>query len=113
VTFDTKTSATGTVRLRSRATRFLRLDVEATGFRTFNSTGNLVSIGQPATINVKLEVGAIADKVEVAGVGRGGADRHFRQLWQPCARAGRCKTFRSWARAAAIRWISSTCSPAW
>jgi hypothetical protein len=65
VTFDTKTSATGTYVFEAVQPGSYELDVEAAGFRTSISTGNLVTIGQPATINVKLEVGAIADKVEV------------------------------------------------
>src|ERR1035437_3619109 len=65
VTFETKTSATGTYVFEAVQPGSYELDVEATGFRTSTSTGNLVTIGQPATINVKLEVGAIADKVEV------------------------------------------------
>ena len=65
VTFETKTSATGTYVFEAVQPGSYELDVEAAGFRTFTSTGNLVTIGQPATINVKLEVGAIADKVEV------------------------------------------------
>ena len=43
------------------------LSVEASGFRRFVSTGNKVTIGQPATINAKLEVGSLAEAVEVAG----------------------------------------------
>jgi hypothetical protein len=65
VTFDTKTSASGTYVFEAVQPGSYELDAEATGFRTSTSVGNLVSIGQPATINVKLEVGAISDRVEV------------------------------------------------
>ena len=42
-----------------------RLDVEASGFRKYASRNNLVNIGQPTTVNVKLEVGTQVDTVEV------------------------------------------------
>ena len=42
-----------------------QLDVEASGFRKFSSHNNLVNIGQPTTVNVKLEVGTLVDTVEV------------------------------------------------
>ncbi len=58
VTFETKTSATGTYVFEAVQPGSYELDVEAAGFRTFTSTGNLVTIGQPTAINVKLEVGA-------------------------------------------------------
>lgn len=43
------------------------LQVEAPGFSRFISRNNPVSIGQPATINVTLEVGSLAEVVEVTG----------------------------------------------
>jgi hypothetical protein len=42
-----------------------QLDVEAKGFRKYSSRNNQVNIGQPTTLNVKLEVGAVVDTVEV------------------------------------------------
>ncbi len=65
VTFETKTSATGAYAFEAVQTGSYRLEVEATGFRKYSSTGNVVSIGQPTTINVKLEVGTLIDTVEV------------------------------------------------
>lgn len=41
--------------------------VEAPGFKKFVSRGNTVAIGQPATVNIKLEVGDLAQQVEVSG----------------------------------------------
>ena len=41
------------------------IDVEASGFRKYASRDNLVTIGQPTTVNVKLEVGTQVDTVEV------------------------------------------------
>ena len=65
VTFETKTSAAGNYVFEAVQSGSYELDVEAAGFRTFTSRNNMVSIGQPATVNVKLEVGALSDKVEV------------------------------------------------
>ncbi len=41
------------------------IDVEAKGFRNFVSRNNVVTIGQPATINAKLEIGAASEQVLV------------------------------------------------
>jgi hypothetical protein len=66
VTFDTKTAASGAYAFEAVQTGSYRLDVEASGFRKYSSTGNEVTIGQPTTINVKLEVGTLVDTVEVS-----------------------------------------------
>ncbi|MBL8212648.1 MAG: TonB-dependent receptor, partial [Bryobacterales bacterium] len=44
------------------------VSVEAPGFKKFTSKGNQVSIGQPSTINVTLEVGDLSQTVEVESV---------------------------------------------
>ena len=43
------------------------LEVEAKGFAKYVSRKNPVSIGQPSTINVTLQVGSVAEVVEVSG----------------------------------------------
>jgi hypothetical protein len=40
--------------------------VEVSGFKKFISKNNAVTIGQPTTVNVRLEVGAVTESVEVA-----------------------------------------------
>src|SRR5690242_2861104 len=65
VTFTTATSAAGTYVFEAVQPGSYELDVEAAGFRLSTSTGNLVTIGQPAVINAHLEVGAVSEKVEV------------------------------------------------
>jgi hypothetical protein len=65
VAFDTKTSEAGTYAFEAVQPGSYQLDVEAGGFRKFASRNNVVSIGQPATINVRLEVGTLVDTVEV------------------------------------------------
>ena len=66
VTFETKTSAAGDYVFEALQPGSYQLDVEAAGFRRFTSVNNTVTIGQPATINVRLEVGASTEQVEVA-----------------------------------------------
>jgi Cna protein B-type domain./TonB-dependent Receptor Plug Domain. len=41
------------------------VSVEAPGFKKFASRGNIVSIGQPTTVNVTLEVGGVSEQIEV------------------------------------------------
>ncbi len=65
VAFETKTSTSGTYTFEAVQPGSYELDVEGAGFRRFVSTGNQVTIGQPATINVKLELGAVTDRIEV------------------------------------------------
>jgi hypothetical protein len=43
------------------------VEVEATGFKKASLKANEVRIGQPATVNVTLEVGAVTETVEVSG----------------------------------------------
>jgi hypothetical protein len=67
IAFTTKSSGAGTYVFEAVQPGSYTLQVEAAGFRRFLSNGNRVSIGQPATINAKLEVGALAEAVEVSG----------------------------------------------
>ncbi|MCX6627040.1 MAG: TonB-dependent receptor [Candidatus Solibacter sp.] len=64
-TFEARTSASGTYAFEAVQSGSYQIDVESQGFRKFSSRGNLVNIGQPTTVNVKLEVGTIVDTVEV------------------------------------------------
>ena len=66
VTFQTKSSDSGAYTFEAVQPGEYELDVEASGFRKFISKANRVTIGQPATINVRLEVGTLVDTVEVA-----------------------------------------------
>jgi hypothetical protein len=67
VAFTTKSSGAGTYVFEAVQPGTYSLQVEAAGFRRSVSNGNHVSIGQPSTINAKLEVGALAEAVEVSG----------------------------------------------
>src|SRR5947209_12026076 len=65
VTFQTQTSSAGTYFFEAVQSGEYEVDVEASGFRKFTSHNNEVTIGQPATVNVKLEVGSMNDAVTV------------------------------------------------
>jgi hypothetical protein len=43
------------------------VSVTANGFKTFTSTGNVLGVGAPTTVNAVLEVGATSETVEVKG----------------------------------------------
>ncbi|HEY3442137.1 MAG TPA: carboxypeptidase regulatory-like domain-containing protein [Paludibaculum sp.] len=65
-TFTNKTAENGAFFFEALQSGLYTLTVEASGFRKFSSKGNRVSIGQPTTINVNLELGSLAEVVEVA-----------------------------------------------
>ena len=41
--------------------------MELQGFKTYESTGNVVRIGEPKTVNAVLETGTLAETVQVVG----------------------------------------------
>jgi hypothetical protein len=65
VTFTTTSTASGGYVFEALQPGSYELDIEATGFRRFVSRGNVVTIGQPSTVNAKLEVGAASEQVFV------------------------------------------------
>ena len=64
--FTNKTADNGAFFFEALQSGLYTLTVEATGFRKYTSKGNRVSIGQPTTINVTLELGPLTESVEVA-----------------------------------------------
>ncbi len=64
-TFTTSTSAAGTYVFEAVQSGRYTVTVEAPGFKKFVSRDNVVTIGQPMTVNVTLDVGAVAESVEV------------------------------------------------
>src|ERR1019366_948011 len=65
VTFTTTSTGAGGYGFEAVQPGTYQLEVEAKGFKNFVSRDNLVTIGQPATVNAKLEVGAAAEQVTV------------------------------------------------
>src|SRR5436853_1582774 len=65
VSLTTQTSDSGTYTFDLIQVGSYTVLVEKQGFKKFESSHNLVNVNQPATVNVTLEVGAIAEVVEV------------------------------------------------
>ncbi|HKQ52317.1 MAG TPA: TonB-dependent receptor, partial [Pyrinomonadaceae bacterium] len=65
VTFTTTTTDAGTYVFDSVQVGLYTVAVEMQGFKKFVSSGNQVNVNQPATVDVALEVGGLADVVTV------------------------------------------------
>ncbi|HLM58251.1 MAG TPA: carboxypeptidase-like regulatory domain-containing protein [Pyrinomonadaceae bacterium] len=65
VSFTTQTSSTGTYSFDSVQVGTYTVAVEKQGFKRFVSTANAINVNQPATVNVALETGAVAETVTV------------------------------------------------
>ncbi|BDC47866.1 hypothetical protein F183_A01820 [Bryobacterales bacterium F-183] len=63
--FEVKTADSGVYLFDSVRSGLYTVSVEAQGFKKFVSRENRVQIGQPATVDVRLEVGNIVDVVDV------------------------------------------------
>jgi hypothetical protein len=67
VSFATETSDSGAYSFDLVPAGKYSVAVEKQGFKKFLSTGNVVNVNQPATINVALEPGALTESVTVIG----------------------------------------------
>jgi len=67
VTFTTQTTSTGTYVFDSVQVGTYTVSVEKQGFKKVVSTTNPVSVNQPATVDVTLQVGGVDDVVQVVG----------------------------------------------
>ena len=68
VSFQTKTTEAGTYVFEAVQVGNYTVTVQAPGFRQFVAKGNRVSIGSPATVNVRLDVGQLTEQVQVSAV---------------------------------------------
>ena len=66
-TFTTTSTGSGAYEFESLQPGTYRINVEAPGFRRFDSRDNRVTIGQPTTVNIRLEVGSVSESIEVTG----------------------------------------------
>lgn len=64
--FETTTAANGAYFFEAIQVGLYSVTVEASGFRKFSSRNNRLTIGQPMTVNVTLEIGEVTQTVEVA-----------------------------------------------
>jgi hypothetical protein len=65
ISFNTETTSTGTYVFDSVQVGVYTVGVEKAGFKKFVSTRNTVNINQPATVDVTLEAGDVAETVTV------------------------------------------------
>jgi len=64
--FRTKTSDNGVYAFEALVTGRYSVEVEAAGFRRLLTRDNQVNIGQPTTVNLKLDVGGVTERIEVS-----------------------------------------------
>ncbi len=67
VSFTTVTTDAGAYTFEAVQVGTYTVKVELQGFKTFVSSGNVVAIGQPRTVNATLETGALTEEVKVTG----------------------------------------------
>lgn len=65
VVFTTTTSSGGTWVFDAVQSGAYAVEAQAQGFKRFVSHNNMVTIGQPATVNIKLELGTVSEQVTV------------------------------------------------
>ena len=65
VSFKTSTSQDGLYQFEAVQIGVYSLEAEAAGFKKFVSKGNQLSIGAPMTVNVTMQLGTVAEQVEV------------------------------------------------
>jgi hypothetical protein len=65
VSFTTQTSGGGSYAFDLIPAGVYKVSVEKSGFKKFVSTGNVVQINQPATVNISMEVGDVSAQVTV------------------------------------------------
>lgn len=65
--FNSTSAGNGAYFFEAVQAGFYTVEVESPGFTRFVTRNNQVSVGQPATINVTLAVGSLAEVVEVSG----------------------------------------------
>lgn len=65
--FTSMTSENGAFFFESIQVGTYTAAVEANGFKKYVGKGNVVNIGQPTTVNIRLEVGTLAESIEVSG----------------------------------------------
>ena len=66
-TFKTESSTGGAYSFEALQSGSYEVSVESAGFRKFVASRNKVTIGQPTTLNVRLELGNVTETVSVSG----------------------------------------------
>lgn len=66
VSFTATTTTAGTYVFDAVKPGTYKVSITASGFKTFSTTGNMVTIGQPTTVNATLQVGSTGENIEVS-----------------------------------------------
>src|SRR5437660_155325 len=67
ITYAVKTSSSGSYSIPSLSPGPYTISVSQTGFETFTSQHNILSVGAPLVVNITLKIGATQEVVEVQG----------------------------------------------
>lgn len=67
VSYSAQTSSAGTYSFDSVPVGNYEIKVEASGFRTYNATGNVLTVGSPLVVDAAMQVGAASEVVSVQG----------------------------------------------
>ncbi|MBM3769434.1 MAG: hypothetical protein FJW32_28995, partial [Acidobacteria bacterium] len=67
VTFLANTAENGAYGFEAVQSGTYTVSIEANGFKKFSAKGNRVTIGQPTTVNVTLQLGTVTETIEVSG----------------------------------------------
>ena len=65
VSFESISSASGNYQFESLQIGTYRIEVEASGFKKFVARENQLTVGEPLTINIPMQLGTVSDAVEV------------------------------------------------
>ena len=79
VSFTTVTTDAGTFVFEAIGSGSYAVKAELAGFKTVAASGNKVEIGQPTTVNLRMEPGELSETVQVVGAAERRADQHVGQ----------------------------------
>ncbi|MFN7932546.1 MAG: carboxypeptidase regulatory-like domain-containing protein, partial [Bryobacteraceae bacterium] len=65
VSFESTSSASGNYQFDSVQIGTYRIEVEASGFKKFVARENQLTVGEPLTLNIPMQLGTVSDAVEV------------------------------------------------
>ena len=66
LTFEAQTSESGNYQFESVQIGLYTLEVESAGFKKFIARNNQLNVGSPMTVKVTMQLGAVAESVEVS-----------------------------------------------
>ncbi|MDX2152799.1 MAG: TonB-dependent receptor [Bryobacteraceae bacterium] len=67
VSFDTTTNESGIYQFEAIQIGTYTIEIEGAGFKKFVTKGNQLTVGSPMTVNATLQIGQLAETIEVSG----------------------------------------------